>query len=690
MDAPPPDPYQALGVGRHAETAAIRSAYRKLVMKCHPDKVPGKTDQFTAVQQAYELLNDDEKRRQYDESIKLAALRAEKRAGFREPDFATGSGPGPVFEIHRERRGDKVYTETVPTGAYRDAPREAPRRRHSSDDEDIKDYFSYAANKQPSSSKRYEDSYFDEQPRRASGRVYDDRPRRSKDFDAEYEKDRRYRAREAEKAQYRKNRAEKDRLRDLEKRRDSQRKFKGRSYSSDDYDSDSDRKAPRSPRLYTAEPRTKYEDTRHRSDRDDTPRRSKRGYDSHSDEFDKELKAKDYIRQSRTTARPPGFEQFHPNVDTRPPPAAPAAPPNDVRRSSGRRSSTKEPSPIRLSGKGRRPTEIVEPRHPPPPQVRPAMPATSSDPRGLKHMTGSKRSTQKSATLDTVPETRQYSTLQRSDTMPSRPPRGDSVPISRSKFKEHDSGYSSPGTTPEMKSTKYAFVESPDSESDEETVVVDHKGGMRREAISRSSFEKERTRHSKSDRPPLSSSHKHSSSISTPRSAAPPLRSGSSYAFTNESLPVRPPPLSRAETARPSQPPPAPLSRSESSRLNVPPPPPPMSRADTGRPPPPPPLSRADTARGPPPLSKESSSRSQSKLYGEIDGEEGPRGQKASYRIVHQSQKPSQEDIRYSDYPSGGSRRGSEDTIAYRDRDRPAKSHRGYSEKDRRREQRVH
>ncbi|PFH58850.1 hypothetical protein XA68_13156 [Ophiocordyceps unilateralis] len=76
----PPDPYKILGVAKDAQMSDIRSAHRKLVLKCHPDKVQDaklkaeKQDEFQQVQQAYELLSDDVKRRRYDEQVRLLEL----------------------------------------------------------------------------------------------------------------------------------------------------------------------------------------------------------------------------------------------------------------------------------------------------------------------------------------------------------------------------------------------------------------------------------------------------------------------------------------------------------------------------------------------------------------------------------------------------------------------------------------
>ena len=59
------DLYELLGVSRDADGATIKSAYRKLAMKHHPDRNPGCTEsegKFKAVSAAYEVLKDPQKR----------------------------------------------------------------------------------------------------------------------------------------------------------------------------------------------------------------------------------------------------------------------------------------------------------------------------------------------------------------------------------------------------------------------------------------------------------------------------------------------------------------------------------------------------------------------------------------------------------------------------------------------------
>ena len=64
------DYYQTLGVERSADAAAIKKAYRKLAQKYHPDKNPGDKqaeEKFKQLTEAYAVLSDTDKRRQYDQ-----------------------------------------------------------------------------------------------------------------------------------------------------------------------------------------------------------------------------------------------------------------------------------------------------------------------------------------------------------------------------------------------------------------------------------------------------------------------------------------------------------------------------------------------------------------------------------------------------------------------------------------------
>ena len=62
------NPYDVLGVDRRADEAAIKSAFRKLAKKYHPDQNPGEAGQakFAEVNQAYEILGDKDKRSRFD------------------------------------------------------------------------------------------------------------------------------------------------------------------------------------------------------------------------------------------------------------------------------------------------------------------------------------------------------------------------------------------------------------------------------------------------------------------------------------------------------------------------------------------------------------------------------------------------------------------------------------------------
>ena len=63
------DYYEVLGVGAGASDQEIKSAYRKLAVKYHPDKNPGSKEaeeRFKEAAEAYSVLSDPDKRARYD------------------------------------------------------------------------------------------------------------------------------------------------------------------------------------------------------------------------------------------------------------------------------------------------------------------------------------------------------------------------------------------------------------------------------------------------------------------------------------------------------------------------------------------------------------------------------------------------------------------------------------------------
>jgi molecular chaperone DnaJ len=69
------DYYELLGVPRGADEAAIKAAYRRLAKECHPDRHNGCRDQearFKAINEAYDVLKDPQKRAAYDHFGKAA------------------------------------------------------------------------------------------------------------------------------------------------------------------------------------------------------------------------------------------------------------------------------------------------------------------------------------------------------------------------------------------------------------------------------------------------------------------------------------------------------------------------------------------------------------------------------------------------------------------------------------------
>lgn len=77
--------YQTLGVSETATASQIRSAYRKLALKHHPDRNPGDKaaeSRFKEISEAYDVLSDPKQRERYDR---------ERRRPFERPGVGSGN-----------------------------------------------------------------------------------------------------------------------------------------------------------------------------------------------------------------------------------------------------------------------------------------------------------------------------------------------------------------------------------------------------------------------------------------------------------------------------------------------------------------------------------------------------------------------------------------------------------------------
>ncbi|UGV27913.1 J domain-containing protein [Rhodopseudomonas boonkerdii] len=102
------DPYEVLGVQRGASAAAIKSAFRKLAKKHHPDankNDPKAAERFSEVNAANEILGDEDKRKQFDRG-EIDAEGKPRFQGF--PGGGRGGARGAGFE-HAFRGGQQGF-----------------------------------------------------------------------------------------------------------------------------------------------------------------------------------------------------------------------------------------------------------------------------------------------------------------------------------------------------------------------------------------------------------------------------------------------------------------------------------------------------------------------------------------------------------------------------------------------------
>lgn len=131
------DYYEVLSVSKGAMQDEIKRAYRKLAREHHPDvsKAPDAAKKFAEIQEAYDTLSDEAKRRQYDQfGFDGSRSSPHQRGGGRHEEWGTGSGAsgtpfgdedlGSVFDaIFGERSRGGARSRRSP---FADAEEETP------------------------------------------------------------------------------------------------------------------------------------------------------------------------------------------------------------------------------------------------------------------------------------------------------------------------------------------------------------------------------------------------------------------------------------------------------------------------------------------------------------------------------------------------------------------------------------
>lgn len=440
------DPYAVLGVARDAALPAIRSAHRKLVLQTHPDKIQdeslraAKQDEFQRVQQAYEILSDDGRRRECDDRLAYTQDRTDPIRDSPSRYDVRSAAPSRDYE---ERKGS---TTTV-------------------SDEDLCYFQFYEERISP---KPFEKS--DRWDRRRFVRSQTEYRKASRPVDTSFDRSRV--ERENQRQSSREGQSDRRRTRDRE--RQSGRDDKHSRVEIDEIDVDDHDIRFRTQVEFDDRPRKKSVDPRRgvtvTVGVDDVPRRGDAFHrrESAHETYRKLSSAKEYM------------SKYHFPDDFQSPTAATAEVDTPRRSSAARRGpdrdrdrdrdrSSRRSKPSRKDSRDY--ADVVEPVSYESPRVSrpvPSMPTSVSSPSGIRIPPAPSSSSPRvssqlrSATLQSPRESRpEPPPMPRSSTMPmpekgypSAPPsssrRRDPYIVAPSRLKttvvEHDSGYSSPGT----------------------------------------------------------------------------------------------------------------------------------------------------------------------------------------------------------------------------------------------------
>jgi molecular chaperone DnaJ len=117
------DYYEVLGINRDASQEEIKQAYRRMALKYHPDRNPGDKEaeqRFKEAAEAYEVLSDPQRRRQYDQ-FGHEGLRGYTYRGFTSFDD--------IFEAFSDIFSDSIFSDFFDIGRRRRGPRRGAHLR---------------------------------------------------------------------------------------------------------------------------------------------------------------------------------------------------------------------------------------------------------------------------------------------------------------------------------------------------------------------------------------------------------------------------------------------------------------------------------------------------------------------------------------------------------------------------------
>ena len=125
--------FAILGISPDASRDEVKSAYRRLAKEFHPDRCPGGDEKFCQIQEAYNILGDSRRRREYEERLRQTRPAPASRFGRPGPEpLRSMRGRRPPEDLVPNRFSGRLGPDSDEIRAQRRPPFARRRRRQSS------------------------------------------------------------------------------------------------------------------------------------------------------------------------------------------------------------------------------------------------------------------------------------------------------------------------------------------------------------------------------------------------------------------------------------------------------------------------------------------------------------------------------------------------------------------------------